>query len=282
MQYIFLLITLLVSVAQTIITKQYAVKSNRPNQILYSAVSALFALIFFIITSGGGLQFSFEFVPYSIGFAITFAAAIAGVNLALATGPLCITSLVSSYSLLVPTLFGIIFLRESLSSLAYIGIVLLLISLYFINVRKEAVKFSMKWIIYLIIGFIGNGMCSTIQKIQQIKFQGAYKNEFMIVALVFVFIMLTIIAVFQKGNLKLELKECFKYAPYTGLANGATNLLVMILTGLLPTAILFPSISAGGNSIMFFVALFVYKERLSRKQIFGYIVGVLSIVLLNI
>ncbi len=282
MQYIFLLITLLVSVSQTIITKQYAVKSSRPNQILYSAVSALFALIFFIISSGGGLQFSLEFVPYSIGFAITFAAAMAGVNLALATGPLCITSLVSSYSLLIPTLYGIIFLKESLSSLAYIGIALLLISLYFINVRKEVVKFSVKWIIYLVIGFIGNGMCSTIQKIQQIKFQGAYKNEFMIVALGFVFIMLMTLAVFQKGNIKSELKESFKYAPFTGLANGATNLLVMILTGLLPTAILFPSISAGGNSIMFFVALFVYKEHLSQKQIFGYIVGVLSVVLLNI
>ena len=282
MQYIFLLIIILISTSQNIITKHYTVKSSRPNQILYSAVSALFAMLFFLISSGGGLHFSLECIPYSIGFAITYAAGLVGLNLALASGPLCITSLVISYSLLIPTLYGIIFLKEPLSALAYIGIALLLISLYFINVKKEAVKFSVKWVIYLMIGFVGNGMCSTIQKIQQIKFQGIYKNEFMIVALAFVVVMLMVIMIYQKKDIKTELKESFKYAPFTGLANGATNLLVMILTGLLPTAILFPSISAGGNSIMFFVALFVYKEHLSKKQIFGYIVGVLSVVLLNI
>ena len=66
------------------------------------------------------------------------------------------------------------------------------------------------------------------------------------------------------------------------MANGAVNLFVMLLTGLLPTAILFPSISAGGMAITFAIAILFYKEKLSKVQILGYMFGIISVVLLNI
>lgn len=281
MQYFLLLIVILVMSSQNIFMKQYNVKSPKPNQFLFSAISSLFAMLFFCISSGGGMHFDLKFVPYSMGFAITYATALVGINLAIASGPLSISSLVSSYSLIIPTLYGILFLKESLSSAAYIGIAFLLISLYLINVKKESANFSVKWIVYLVIGFVGNGMCSTIQKMQQLRFDGAYKNEFMIVALGLVFVMLTAIVLSKRSNMKSELKECYVYAPLAGVANGATNLFVMVLTGLIPTAILFPSISAGGITIMFFVSIFVYKEKLSGVQMLGYAMGVLSVILLN-
>ena len=282
MQYILLLIVILAMSSQNIFVKQYNVKSKAPDQFLFSAISALFAMVFFLISSGDGMHFTWEFVPYSVGFAIAFAAALVGLNLSIASGPLAVSSLVMSYSLIVPTLYGIIFLKDSLKPTAYIGIALLLVSLYFINMKKESAIFSFKWLIYLAIGFVGNGMCSTIQKMQQLKFEGAYKNEFMVVALLVVFVMLMAIVLIRKGDLKAQFKDCRIYGPLNGIANGATNLLVMILTGLIPTAILFPSISAGGIAIMFFVSVFVYKEKLSKKQMIGYAVGMLSVILLNI
>ena len=282
MQYILLLIVILAMSSQNIFVKQYNVKSKAPDQFLFSAISALFAMVFFLISSGDGMHFTWEFVPYSVGFAIAFAAALVGLNLSIASGSLAVSSLVMSYSLIIPTLYGIIFLKDSLKPTAYIGIALLLVSLYFINMKKESTIFSFKWLIYLAIGFVGNGMCSTIQKMQQLKFEGAYKNEFMVVALLVVFVMLMAIVLIRKGDLKAQFKDCRIYGPLNGIANGATNLLVMILTGLIPTAILFPSISAGGIAIMFFVSVFVYKEKLSKKQMIGYVVGMLSVILLNI
>lgn len=173
-------------------------------------------------------------------------------------------------------------MKESLKQTAYVGIALLLISLYFINIKKESARFSAKWVFCLIFGFIGNGMCSTIQKMQQLACGGAYKNEFMIVALGIDFVILTMIVLVSKADIKSQLKGCSIYAPLAGIANGATNLLVMVLTALLPTAVLFPSISAGGIIIMFFISLLVYKEKISKQQMVGYITGVSSVILLNL
>ena len=282
MQYLTLIITIVIMSSQNILIKQYNVKSRNRNSFLFSAVSSLFAMLFFMISSGSDLRFTPQFVPYSVGFAAAYALALVGQNLAIASGPLSISSLVNSYSLIIPTFYGILFLKESLKPTAYVGIALLLISLYFINIKKESARFSAKWVVCLIIGFIGNGMCSTIQKMQQLACGGAYKNEFMIVALGIVFVILTVIVLVSKADIKSHLKECSIFATLTGIANGATNLLVMVLTALLPTAVLFPSISAGGIIIMFIISLFVYKEKISRQQMVGYIMGVTSVILLNL
>jgi multidrug transporter EmrE-like cation transporter len=60
------------------------------------------------------------------------------------------------------------------------------------------------------------------------------------------------------------------------------NLLVMILSGLMPVSLMFPIISAGGIVAIFVISLVFYKEKLSRLQIIGYILGTVSVVLLNI
>ena len=56
----------------------------------------------------------------------------------------------------------------------------------------------------------------------------------------------------------------------------------MILTSLIPSAILYPTISAGGIVIAFLFALLVYREKLSKTQQIGYAIGVTSVVLLNL
>ena len=282
MSYLILTITLITLSSQNILIKQYNRNVQKTNAILYSAFVALYALLFFCIYPGSGGNFKREILPYSIGFAIAYGSATIAMNLAIATGSLAISTLVSSYALLIPTLYGIIFLKESLKVTSYIGIVLLFLSLHFINMKKEASIFSVKWLIYLLIMFVGNGMCSTIQKMQQIRFGGAYKKEFMIVALGCTFILLVFMLRIQKAEIKGCVKDCFKYAMPAGIANGATNLLVMTLTGMLPNALLFPSISAGGILIMFLISFFVYKENMTKKQLIGYSVGIVSVILINL
>ena len=73
-----------------------------------------------------------------------------------------------------------------------------------------------------------------------------------------------------------------KTAVPNGVANGIVNLLVMVLTGAIPNAILFPSISAGGIVLSWILATFLYKEKLSRVQLAGYFIGVVSVIFLNL
>ena len=265
------------------LSKQYNIKARLNNINLFSAVSCLCALLFFLINSRGQLEWNAAMLPYSIAFAAAFGTATATATFAIRTGPLSLTALFTSYSLLIPTFYGIFFLKDPVSPLLYAGLGVLLVSLYMINRNKEeSMKFSPVWILYVALAFVSNGMCSTIQKMQQLKFDGAYKNEFMIAALLLVTAVLFIMGFLQKGDKKEMLKPCLKYGIIKGFGNGMMNYWVMLASALLPTAVLFPTISAGGIVLTYLCAVFIYREKLSRVQTAGYFLGVVSVVLLNL
>ena len=67
-----------------------------------------------------------------------------------------------------------------------------------------------------------------------------------------------------------------------GLGNGVVNYLVLILSGEMPASVMFPLISAGGILATFLVSLFLYKEKLSKYQNIGLILGIISVIFLNI
>ena len=281
MQYLLLAVTTVCLSAQQLIQKRYNQKAENPNQFLFLAFTALAATVFFIAASLFRLSFDPAVLPYSLGFAAAYIAATVGLIYALKLGSMAITALVNSYSLLIPTFYGIIFLRESVKIAGIIGIALLLVSLFLLGAKKERATGGVKWLVFLVVAFVGNGMCSTVQKIQQINMDGAYKSEFMIFALIAAFVVFAGFAL-ARGNVKNNLTPCAGFGSLNGVFNGAVNFLVLILTGLIPNSVLFPCISAGGIVLSLFTALFLFKEKLSAFQIVGYVLGLASVILLNI
>lgn len=281
MQYFLLIAVIILTSSQSIFQKQYNLKTAAPNVFLFSALTSMTALVFFVLSSGFQLEFSPKLAPYSLGFGATYAATWVATVFAIRFGSMAITTLITSYSLIIPALYGIIFLKEPIGINVYIGMALLLISLLLLNLKGGQFKFSLKWLICVTVAFAGNGMCATVQKMQQLKFNGEYKNEFMIIALAAAAVILFLFAL-KQGGIKKDAAVCVRYAALNGTANGALNLLVMILTGLVPNAILFPSVSAGGIVLSFVIAVLIYKEKLTRMQAAGYILGVASVILLNL
>lgn len=283
MTYIFLMLIIADQLMEAVLAKQYNIKTEKSNTILFSGVACLFALIFFLVNSGGRLDFCAGVVPYAAVFAASFGTAVVTQVLAIKTGPLSLTTLFSSYSLLIPTFYGIVFLKDPISPALYGGLAALVVSLWLINMKKdESMRFSPMWLIYVLLAFAANGMCSTIQKMQQIKFNGAYKNEFMIIALAVVTVVLLAAGAANKENKAEMIKPCLKYGAIKGIGNGFMNYLVMVVSASLPSAVLFPSISAGSVTLAYLCSLFVYKEKLTRLQTVGYILGIVSVVLLNL
>lgn len=280
MNYALLITVIVANALQNIFQKQYNLKTRSPDTLLFSSFSALAGFVFFLICGKLRIDFNIGILPYSFAFALSYGAAVFGLLNAVRHGSLAVTTLVFSYSLIIPTLYGMLFLGDRLSAAAYIGILLLLLSLFLINAKKTAVTLSAKWLFYVTVAFFGNGLCSTFQKMQQQKFDGKYKNELMIFSLLLVFLSLLCLSLLDKK--KKDLKTCFFYSIPNGISNGVVNLFVMLLTGSIPNAVLFPCISAGGIVVSFFIAVLIYKERLSKAQTVGYAAGILSVVLLNL
>lgn len=156
-------------------------------------------------------------------------------------------------------------------------------SLFLINEQGEKTKIRFKWILYVLLAAVGNGMCSVFQKMQQVRFDGAYKNELMIIALVAGAIGLSIVALVQERD---EIMPCVKagwlFAILGGVCNGIVNLFVMILSGKMSASLMFPTISAGGIVVTYIISKYFYKESLTKKQFVGFVLGIVSVILLNL
>lgn len=248
-------------------------------------MASIAASLLFVATSGLKLSFNFSTAKYSFFFAIFYAASLLGLTIALKCGPLSISSLMINYSLIIPTLFGVFFLKEPFGPAKISGFILLVISLFLINYVKSGdsnIKLSLKWIVAIAIAFVGNGMCSTVQKLQQIASNGKYKSEFMIIALIIVFAILLPTSIwFEKGKIRASIKSGGLLAIAYGLANGLVNWLVMFLGNRIPVSILFPVVSAGGIIVSTIISVMLYKEKLSNIQTVGVLAGITSIVFIN-
>ena len=282
----FLLITIILGITiQNVTRKAYNLKvSNGPYS--FTAGSIFFALLIFLIPVLGKFNFNKNMLLYSALFAFFYIIGCVFVVLAIESGPLSITSLAISYSLIIPTFFGLLVLGEQSKPTLYIGIVLLLVSLFLINIENkgEKKKITLKWAIFTLLAFIGNGGCSTVQKIQVENQKGLYTNEFMVIALVISLLILIVMSFIGEGKSAVtNFKKGFWLYAVCGIANGVVNLFVILLSnGRMAASVMFPLISAGGIILTFFVSLFVYKEKLSKYQIFGLILGTASIVFLNL
>lgn len=266
--------------AQNVFKKNYTVKTSG-GIYWFSALSSLVALLFFAVS--GGIAVQAEVLPYSLGFGIAYAAATVFAVLSLATGPLALTALINSFSLLLPMLYGLIFLQEDIRYGFVPGILLLALSLFLVNRKNESAPITPRWVVYVILSFLGNGLCSVVQKMQQVRFEGAYKNEFMFAALaVCVAVFLTLALVKERKTWKTSFRYGWFWAPANGFANATVNLFVMLLSGKMSASVMFPLISAGGIVLSAVLAVFLYKEKISRPQLVGVLCGIAAVVLLNL
>ncbi len=281
---LYLMIIILTGSGQGIVQKPYTKRTGGKGTFFFNTIISAAALLFFVITSSG-LHFEAGILPYSIVFAVAYATASVATVLGIAWGSLSLTLLFVAYSLIMPTLYGLIFLKDPVGFGFVPGLILLFTSIFLINVKKgeEKEKFSLKWIVCVIIAFLGNGVCTVTQKMQQVAFDGAYKNEFMIAALGMVFVTLLAMSLLkERKEIKVYARAGAHLALICGLLNGAVNLFVMILSARMPVAIMFPLVSAGRLIVTYLASRFLYKEALSRNQFIGFLLGMAAVVCLNL
>lgn len=281
MDSILIILVILGMSTQGLTRKGFSLKHNAP--FLFSFLSVGIAMLFFIVSAGKNFIFSWDYIPYAIIFALGYGSATVFGFFAITHGSLGLTSLVTSYSLIIPTFYGILFLNENPSPMLYIGLGLLFASIFLINFVKGEKKPTIKWLIFVTLALFGNGVCTTAQKVQQLNQNKAYKNEFMAIALFLVTLVCLIFALcYHKKDFKPVFTKPVIIIPVIcGVANAVVNYLVMVLSRL-PASLLFPVISAGGIILTGIISLTIYKERFTKQQILGMILGILSVVFLNL
>lgn len=291
--YLILLGILMAVPAQSVTVKLYQKRGGGSNNLLLTAFIGLFAMAVFALPAilQNGFAFSPSYLIYSLGFAIGYGMAFVFQILALSCGPMSLTVLIQSYSLLIPTFYGVIFLEESVKWGFVPGIVLLAVCLFLINYRKRAGgagapgegRITLKWLVFVWLSFLGNGMCSTVQKAATVHLDEAYHFEFMVVAMLLITLGFLIAGLIrERHHLRDFLRRGWYFGGICGLLNGGANLAVLLLAARMPASIQYPLISAGSILFSLLFSVTIFKEKITRQQYAGIAIGVLSIVFLNL
>lgn len=286
MHILLLFISTITALAEGTFIKKYNLKHNKGG-FFFTGLISLFSMLFFIITDTDGLLFSLDIIIYGIIAGILYCMASLLTFIALGCGSFAMSMLILSYSGIFSIGYGLVCLGDKVGIFTYIGIALMLVSLFLFRGKsspdKSSAAFSTKWLICITLSVVGSGMYNVVQKMQQLRFNNSRTNEFMIIALSFSAVVLLIIGIFKDGkDAKYILRHGGPWAVGAGISNGATNMLALIVNTMLPFTIISPLRSGMKMLLSFILSLTLFKEKLLKRQIIGVAIGTLAIILLNL
>ena len=200
--------------------------------------------------------------------------------LALASGSLALTSTIVSYSVVIPCIFGIVFLREGIGIVSGIGFLLLLLSIFLLKKPSDGKKFSKSWLTYVAITFGCNGISSIVQKLHQTAYPGEFRGEFMIFSS-FVSLLLFIAVWLSAGKCQGDGLNHAKFAIPAGALMGFNNFLTLFLSSKISASVLFPTVSVFQTVFNLLFSKIFFREKLNIRQIIGILVGVASVILIK-
>ena len=289
MGYILCVAYVIVNLLEGLVVKNHTRKYGNGGTVV-NALTCLFSMIFFIVTEALETD-AFYFPPrlwiYGGISIIMFSAGFYFTYVAYKIGPFGLTKLLSTFSLLFPIVYGLVFLNEEGGALSYLGIALMLSAAVLINLKREESgekqKITFKWLVCIIISAVANGMISVLSRMQQISFDNATSNEFMMISLFGSFIVLSIWGVLkEKRGIGLVIRNGALTGALAGVLNGAKNFITLLVYLYLPLSIVSPLKTSLSMIATFAVSYLLYKERYGRLQLVGVVLGAASVVLLSL
>ncbi len=200
---------------------------------------------------------------------------------ALSKGPMHITVLLTTSSMIIPAMSGVVLFDEKFSILKAFAILVLIFFIYISFQKEEGTELRKGWIIYSALAFIFQGMIGVVQKIHQ---SSAYKNElfvFLATSFLFSFIFSGILAKREKSSLKMGKKQ-YAFAIICGICTFIMNFLNLKLSGIMPGQIFFPLVNGGSIILTSMVSIAVFKEKITKRQALGIAGGLISLLLICI
>ena len=279
MTALFYLLNVACSSWQSALGKHYAVNGGKASVFnINKALSG--AVVFLVFGLVGGLSFHIPTLLFGLGYGVCLCISMYSGFKALSMGPMALTSIIASFSLIIPFIFGLTLWGEELSAYAAVGMLFLAASIILLNLKGLGGEVSLKWSLLAFLTLLANGICSLVQKQHQRLYPGQFRGEFMLAALLCVLLILTVSGMVRHGE-----ERRFKPCPsgiISGIMNGGANYIVLYLSATEKASVLFPMVSVANVIAVWLLGRIVFKERLRPPQMIGLASGILSMILLNV
>ena len=259
--------------------------TTNKDAMLFNTICCVGAAIYFLCI-GADIHIS----AYSYGMAILFALVTASAQffqlLGMSYGSMSFTILFAYLSMLIPTMFGVVYYGQPVNAMQIVGLVFMIVTLVLSVDTKGNSKASLKWIVVVSCCFFAYGFVGVCQQIHQ---SSEYANEligFLLWTFIFSTILFGIIFLFtplkigEKRGFSVKSKETFMVLG-TGVMTGILNHLGLYLSGKLPSILFFPICNGGVLVLSSIAALVIFREKLTKRQLTGVVFGIASVLLLG-
>lgn len=234
---------------------------------------AVCILVFAAIAISGTISF------YTVALGLLFGVITALSNyykmLALSVGPMHITLLITTASMIIPTMSGVFFGEEfSISKL--FAVLVLILFIYLSLDGGGGGRINKKWLIYCLFAFFLTGSIGVLQKVHQSSEHKSEIGAFLCVAFLCSLVYSALCSKKSFGVFRLSRKQII-LALVCGVCVFTMNYLNLKLSGLIPSQLFFPLINGSAIVLSSLLSVVVFKERLRKKQIIGLCGGILSL-----
>ena len=291
--YIFLIIILLLRVPQNFSSKKTSgLVTNSQSYFLYGTYSyTLAGLIAFVMLLFDGMSdFSLPAVGISALGAVSLAVSLFCSIEALKSGVMVLAAMAGSAGLLLPCIAGIFMFNEPMKPMQFIGIALLIFSGWLlIGYSKEQTgSFTPRTLLLLIGSMLSNGSVMLAQKMfsKYLPDTSVSIFSFLTFGLIGIgmFIGLVPSLLSQSGRAKIAAvpKPVFLYGTISSIILLAINQLATLAGRNVPSAIMFPINDGGATIITAITAAIFFKEKLTVRSVCGLILGIGSLIVINL
>lgn len=294
--YLLLILSTLMSTGKAIFCKAIGTEggSKKEKALLNfkAFVVAFLSALLFTIKDIGRL---FEISAFSFVLSIFFGLSIALTQIfqskALGQGPASTVTLIYACGFLIPIFYGLFFWGESVSLFQWLGIVLLLFSLTLCLIKKEKHRELSSWIPVAVAAMIGSGASAVFQKTHQYSEFSSEISFYLLFCLFFSSIFTGIAYLFTGDEQSVKKEAVDKKRAFSknfiipvclGICVGVLNFLNLILSGNLPSVILFPIYNVGSMLLVILLSAIIYKDKMTMLQKIGFLLGIAAILLIGL
>lgn len=248
-------------------------------------VAALVAFLYLFPDFGALFRVS----PFTLILSAIFAAFLLFTQIteikAMSLGSTSMTILIYSGGFLLLIAYGSLFADEHISPLRWVGIVVMIAAMVFIIRPRKDGSVSAAWAVMSLLSLVGSGMVAVTQKHHQNTEYAGELACFVTLGLLFAALFSFIVACMRRKKEQTPPPLTGKdigFVAVSGICIGALNLLNLFLAGKIDAAVQFPVYNIGCMILTALFGALVLKEKHTKSQYAGFLLGCFSIVLIGL
>lgn len=286
-QYLILIPMIALAVAkvllQGMISRTYL--KNATDSALYNLIIfGSMAVLYFVF--GGFRLPSLHILPYGILYGLMIAGFQIFYTLALQRGPVSHTALIVTFNLAFAISFGVLYCDEQMTMLHITGLVCIFLSLVLAIDFKQAKRhqFDIIWFLFSLAAMTMNGIATIVLKLQKLSYpdedMGMLLTAYVSGALALYLVIRYFTNVRKQPRMMLLNSSRLCMILGCSLLLGVYLLLYSIGAGMIPSVVFFPVVNIAPTTVISLFGVFVFKDQLTRQQVFSLIFGIAATLLL--